>query len=174
MTGIIIEESGMKFGEYRKEDVFRIESSETYISMFRGKDTKTVEFVMCHNDDLIFLEAKTSAPNYKNAADKNKEKYDEFVSSINQKFCNSVDLFFSSILGRHGKSEISQELLELDYSNIKILFVIVIKKGSEYKDSLRHYQEKFNIELRTKMKLWRISNVLVIDEEKARKRGLVI
>ena len=175
MAGVVIEESGMKFGEYNNEDVFHIENSGTYISMFREKDTKTVEFVLCHNDDLIFLEAKTSTPNYKNAAtEENKRKYDKFVSAINQKFCNSVDLYFSTLLGRHGKPEISQKLLGLDYSNINVLLVIVIRNGSEYKDSLRHYQEKFNKNLRTKMNLWRISRVLVIDEETARKKGLII
>ena len=44
--GLIIEESGMKFGEYQDCQVFHIERSEQYINGLRQNGIKTCEFIL--------------------------------------------------------------------------------------------------------------------------------
>ena len=165
-------ESGMTFGPYDKNDVFRIEKSESYQNVY-VQDLRTVEFVIWHREKLVFLEAKSSTPNYQNI-DKSKEKtekYHEFINSIAEKFEDSIDLYFSLITGRQIDSDFSEKLMKLDYSKINIVLVIVIKNA--YLDSLVHYRDKLNTMLRIKMKVWNIKNILLIDEETAQKKGFV-
>lgn len=82
-----------------------------------------------------------------------------------------MDLYFSLITGRQSNSEFSEKLLKLDYSKINIVLVVVIKNA--FKDSLLHYRDKLNMQLRTKMKIWNVKNIFLIDEETARKKGFV-
>ena len=165
-------ESGMTFGPYDKNDVFRIEKSELYQKVFIH-DLRTLEFVIWHNENLVFLEAKTSTPDYRNTneSDEKKKKYKKFINSIAEKFEDSIDLYFSLITGRQIDSDFSEKLLKLDYSKINIVLVVVIKNA--YGESLIHYKDKLNTMLRVKMKVWNIKNILFIDEETAQKKGFV-
>jgi len=172
MEGYETIESGMTFGTYDKDDIFRIEESQLYRNGFVN-DLRTVEFVVWHREKLVFLEAKSSTPNYQNI-DKSKEKtekYHEFINSIAKKFEDSMNLYFSLITGRQSNSEVSEKLLKLDYSKINIVLVVVIKNA--FKDSLLHYRDKLNMQLRTKMKIWNVKNIFLIDEETARQKGFV-
>lgn len=165
-------ESGMTFGPYDKNDVFRIEKSELYQKVFIH-DLRTLEFVIWHNENLVFLEAKTSTPDYRNTneSDEKKKKYKKFINSIAEKFEDSIDLYFSLITGRQIDSDFSEKLLKLDYSKINIVLVVVIKNA--YGESLIHYKDKLNTMLKVKMKVWNIKNILFIDEEKAQEKGFV-
>lgn len=165
-------ESGMTFGPYDKNDVFRIEKSELYQKVFIH-DLRTLEFVIWHNENLVFLEAKASTPDYRNTneSDEKKKKYKKFINSIAEKFEDSIDLYFSLITGRQIDSDFSEKLLKLDYSKINIVLVVVIKNA--YGESLIHYKDKLNTMLRVKMKVWNIKNILFIDEEKAQEKGFV-
>ena len=79
----MIEESGMRFGEFEDRDLFLIEKSEIFRSL--GEGIKTVEFIVKRDDRLvIFLEAKTSCPNENNrneSAEKAK-KFEEYFQDI--------------------------------------------------------------------------------------------
>ena len=165
-------ESGMTFGPYDKNDVFRIEKSELYQKVFIH-DLRTLEFVIWHNENLVFLEAKASTPDYRNTneSDEKKKKYKKFINSIAEKFEDSIDLYFSLITGRQIDSDFSEKLLKLDYSKINIVLVVVIKNA--YGESLIHYKDKLNTMLKVKMKVWNIKNILFIDEEKAQEKGFV-
>lgn len=43
--GVVITESDMQFGDYKKEQVFCIETSRQYTDKFRGKGIKSCEFI---------------------------------------------------------------------------------------------------------------------------------
>ena len=44
--GVIIRESGMEFGEYDENQVFRIEASEQYTKSLRQNGIKSCEFIL--------------------------------------------------------------------------------------------------------------------------------
>lgn len=173
MTEYTTIESEMTFGVYDSDNIFRIEESESY-QKNQTVGAKVVEFVLWHNKKMLFLEAKKSTPNYHNIekSEDKKENYHQYIKAITGKFNDSVDLYFSTYVGRQNRSEISEKLLALNYANLDIVFVVVIKNA--FTDSLIHYKEKLNKELQVKMKLWNIKDLIVIDEEMARKKGLII
>ena len=59
-----IVESGVNFGPYAEDNLFYIEKSDLYKSL--GAGIKTTEFVLRANElepAILFVEAKTNAPN---------------------------------------------------------------------------------------------------------------
>ena len=60
--GVIIEESGLRFGEYHENQVFQIETSEQYTKSLRQNGIKTCEFILRKGTKLYFFEAKQSCP----------------------------------------------------------------------------------------------------------------
>lgn len=56
-----IYESGMTFGSYRPEQVYKIENSQVH--SYVGTGVKSVEFVLLRGENKIFfIEAKSSSP----------------------------------------------------------------------------------------------------------------
>lgn len=53
--GVIIEESGLRFGEYHENQVFQIETSEQYTKSLRQNGIKTCEFILRKGKSFIFL-----------------------------------------------------------------------------------------------------------------------
>lgn len=96
---IEIEESGMTFGPFLKKEVFYVEKSINYQKI--QKSIKIAEFMYLKTQKhptLWIVEAKSSAP----APDgKNHQRFSEFLDEIKQKFINTLDLGFSTRLGRH-------------------------------------------------------------------------
>ena len=61
MSGIIIEESGMRFGDYEETDVFYIEKSEQYQKTLKPSGIKSCEILLLRNKMLLFIEAKKTS-----------------------------------------------------------------------------------------------------------------
>ena len=84
--GVIIEESGLRFGEYYEDQVFQIEASEQYTKSLRQNGIKTCEFILRKGKKLYFFEAKQSFPRQimKDIPDKNEKKkqYDECIEKL--------------------------------------------------------------------------------------------
>lgn len=53
--GVIIRESGMEFGEYDENQVFRIEASEKYTKSLRQNGIKSCEFILRRGNNLYFI-----------------------------------------------------------------------------------------------------------------------
>ena len=51
--GVIIEESGLRFGEYYEDQVFQIEASEQYTKSLRQNGIKTCEFILRKGKKLL-------------------------------------------------------------------------------------------------------------------------
>ena len=60
--GVIIEESGLRFGEYYEDQVFQIETSPQYTKSLRDNGIKSCEFILRKGKKLYFFEAKSSCP----------------------------------------------------------------------------------------------------------------
>jgi hypothetical protein len=77
-------ESFMKFS-FDDGNLFRIEKDELVQSL---EGRKACECVVLLNANVAFIEAKASSPN-----SKNKDKFNEFITEIKQKFEDSLQLF---------------------------------------------------------------------------------
>ena len=85
-----ITESGMTF-VLPKEKLF-------YIEPYAQKNDfklKTVEFVWWENNEMRFIEAKSSAPNAKSG----NSALPEYISTISEKWINSIHIAASKFLG---------------------------------------------------------------------------
>lgn len=130
----IIQESEMNFGRFNEENLFHIEESKIYKSL--GSGIKTVEFILKYNENsIIFLEAKKSCPNAESRYDsKEKErKFEEYYSSITEKFIASLQIYIASILDRYEDTlEIGSELLDVkSLRDIHLKCILVIKNAED-------------------------------------------
>ena len=114
-----INESDMKFVS---DNVFHIEKSQEFTIL--GDNVKSVEFVRVRDNDLMFIEAKTSFPNPNNPVKGNAEKFESEILEICDKFNHSLNLFASLSLGV-SKNTIPEALTLPE--NLEIVFVLVIK-----------------------------------------------
>ena len=93
-----IVESGMIFGNYPEEKVFKLENSQTHKSV--GTGVRSVEFLyMLKEDMLAFVEAKSSSPRKENSM----KRYTEFINEILEKFVHSFDMYVASKVGRYNE-----------------------------------------------------------------------
>lgn len=164
---MIINESGMRFGEYPDSHVFYIEKSKVYEEI-KNEGIKSVEFILLKNSKLLLLEAKTSAPNPKNQ--ETPERFDEYIKDIAEKMRNSLDLFLYQL---SQKEELSKTLLEVDYHGVGVTCVLVIK--NHQKEWLPPVKDALSRELlkHKRMKtIWKCK-IIVINEEQAVSYGLV-
>lgn len=165
---MIINESGMRFGEYTEETVFQIEKSHIYKKI--QQNIPIAEFILLqfsHNKPIIYIiEAKSSSP----------RQTEHYISDIQTKFINSLTLWFALRLERHPDniSELSAAFQKLEIKTLDIRFILVIKKAK--KDWLPPLQDMLNKALRPTLKLWGISSqaVVVLNEEMARQYKLCL
>lgn len=140
MGGIIIKESEMLFGEYEKNNVFRMEKSEQYRKLLMPYGIKICEFLLLRNGNLLFVEAKKSCPNYyeANSTEEKKQKYKEYVDDIAQKMKDSLAFYVNIILERYGKEDVPEGLLEKVLKDRKLVFVL--SKKMRKRNGLNHLQ----------------------------------
>lgn len=170
---ISITESEMDFGDFHEEDLFEIEKSELLKSL--GAGIKTVEFILLGvNKNIIFLEAKKTCPNEKNMHDtqEKERKFEEYYSSIVQKFTESLQVYMAAVLKRYGEQpEVGDNLKKIkDYQKRGIRFVLVIKEADiEWLAGPKAILEKRLLSLR---KIWGIE-VLVLNYDLAKRYKLI-
>ena len=81
----------MNFGKFDEADVFHIEDSKIYNNL--GSGIKTVEFSLkLDENSILFLESKKSCPNAANRheSEEKEQKFEEYYSSITEKFIASL------------------------------------------------------------------------------------
>lgn len=61
--GVIIEESGLRFGEYDEDQVFQIEKSGQYAKNLCPNRIKSCEFILQRGKSSISLKQNLRAPN---------------------------------------------------------------------------------------------------------------
>lgn len=168
-----IVESEMKFGPFLASQVFRIEKDSTYTSSFQSHGIKTCEFILRKDGKLYFVEAKKSCPNYSEAktSDEKRKKYEEYVRDISQKMRDSLNLYTSMLLKVNQSVGIPNDLKILDWENLQIRFVLVVKNAQS--EWLAPYQDIFREYLRNEMKIWNVPLFAVITEQKAREKKLI-
>lgn len=163
----------MTFGEFDKENLFHIEDSQIYKNL--GSGIKTIEFIIKRADNRItFVEAKTSCPNAANIneSDEKQTKFEEFYSSVTDKFIASFYIYLAAILNRfHNISEVGDALNTHDMQGTQIEFILVIKKADDIA-WLAGPLAELKKRLLMVRKIWGIK-VKVLNEELAERDGLI-
>lgn len=171
-----IVESGVNFGPYEESDLFYIEKSDLYRSL--GAGIKTTEFVLRTNESgttILFVEAKTNAPNpdHKDDSDEKQRKFEEFYTEVPQKFVDSFEIYTAALLKRYSEcSEIGLNLQMPDLANKKITFLLVITNPAAQSEWLASIKAVLEYRLRRWMKIWSI-DVCVFNQELARQYKLI-
>lgn len=170
---ITIPESDMLFGEFNEEDLFHIEKSNIYKDI--GSNIKTVEFILKQKNNIILLEAKKSCPNASNKDEShNKQtKFEEYYSSITDKFIESLQIFLASILNKlPDNSDVGTAIKKIDdMKDIQIQFILVIKNAHDIA-WLAEPLAELNNRLLQYRKICKIK-IKVLNEELAKEMGLI-
>lgn len=169
----IITESEMNFGKFDETDLFHIEDSKIYKEI--GSGIKTVEFILKYDErSIVFLEAKKSCPNAVNRyeSDKKEQKFEEYYSSITEKFIASLQIYLAAILNRfQDTSEIGNELRSINsMKDIRLKFILVIKNAEDI-TWLAGPQAELKARLLQIRKIWDVE-IAVLNEELAREYQL--
>lgn len=168
--GIIIPESDMKFGTYQEKQVFRIEESEQYKKKLRQQRVRCCEFILLRSNKLLFIEAKKSYPDPINGIIKDENQYNTDIKEIVEKMRHSLDLYANILLNRYAQDGVSEEMKNIE--NLTIRLVLVIKNAD--KSWIIPLQEKFRKELYPEMHIWKIQDFIILNEEQARKKRLIV
>lgn len=163
----------MNFGKFDEENLFHIEDSKIYKDL--GSGIKTVEFILkyCENS-ILFLEAKKSCPNAANRyeSEEKEQKFEEYYSSITEKFVASLQIYLAAIMGRYQNlAEIGTELRSMDsMKEIRLKFILVVKNAKDI-TWLAGPLAELKARLLQVRKIWGVE-VVVLNEELAREYKL--
>ena len=174
---IIIEESGMKFGEYSENQVFQIEKSPQYITRLRDHGIKSCEFILLRKDKLFFIEAKSSCPRHPSEVGSWQDqfqRYHNFINEISDKIRDSLLLYANILLNRYSQDAVPGSLLQAGLDKIDIQPIIVINPHDGNWKPEPELQDAIRSKLQRDMRIWKIKNILVINADDARKYKLIL
>ena len=171
---IRIQESEMNFGEFQEENLFHIEKSKIYKDL--GDGIKTVEFILRYDKkSIVFLEAKKSCPNAANRYENGgkSEKFEEYYTSIAEKFVASLQIYVAAILNRYpDASDVGVQLQNMtNMKEIQLKFVLVVKNAEDI-TWLAGPLAELKARLLQIRKIWNVE-IAVLNEELARQHGLL-
>ncbi len=178
--GVIIEESGMRFGEYPEDQVFQIETSEQYTKSLRQNGIKSCEFILQRGKKLYFFEAKSSCPRQivedipEEKKEEKKKAYDKFIEEIVLKMRHSLSLYGNILLKRYSQDKVSGNLVNPDLSNTQIFLVLVINPREGNWEPEPELQDGLRLHLKDEMKIWKIQSLFVITPQQAREKRFII
>ena len=171
---VVIQESGMQFGEYPEEQVFHLEKSIPYTKNLMSNGIKSCEFILRRESKLYFVEAKSSCPNQIKAdtPEEKRKNYNAYIQEIATKMKHSLALYSNILFQRYKAEDLSELLRQTDLSGLKIILVLVVKNAK--KEWLAPFQDVFRRELKDEIRIWKISSFIIINEEMARARHFII
>lgn len=178
--GVVIEESGLRFGEYPEDQVFQIEACEQYTRSLRPNGIKTCEFILRRGKKLYFFEAKSSCPRQvvrsipENKKEEKKKAYDEFINEIALKMRHSLSLYGNILLKRYAQDSVSENIANPDLSKALIYLVLVINPSEGDWEPEPELQDDLRLHLKDEMKIWKIQSLLVITPQQAREKHFII
>ena len=157
MSNICVVESQMQF-ILQENETFLIENSKFVSSL---NDYSKVEFVICRDNKLVFIEAKTTLE------DKSGQ-----IQAVVKKFKNSLEVVLSLTL-RHSYNELPEEFKKIKWSENEIFFYLIINKYPE--DQIVLLNNAIKSELSAFRKCWKINekHIKVLGKDQAKKLGII-
>ena len=168
--GVIIPESDMKFGEYKENQVFQIEESTQYTEKLRQQGARCCEFILLRSNKLCFIEAKKSYPDPIGGPLKDEKQYYRDIKEIAEKIRHSFDLYVNILLNRYSQDGVSEEMKKVE--NLEMRLILVVKNAD--KSWIVPLQDIFRKELNAEMRIWKVPDFFILNEEQARKKHLII
>lgn len=164
----VIAESEMQFGKFEETDLFHIEDSKIYKNL--GSGIKTVEFILRYDENsIVFLEAKKSCPNVANRykSEEKEQKFEEYYSSITEKFIASLQIYLAVILDKfQDVEEVGDKLKTVNsMKDIQLKFILVIKDAEDI-TWLAGPLAELKVRLLQIRKIWDVE-IAVLNEELA-------
>ena len=164
---VTFQESGLNFGPFEENSLFRIELSNGYRSI--QEHTKIAEFIwVAPSSNLWVVEAKSTLPR------PTSEKYEAFFEDIKSKLTNTLVLTVTSLLHRQPEiyNELPQQFIDLDWATTKFKLTLVIPEAPN--SHLPPITEKLRRILSGMRKPWGIDelSINVLNKEQAIKFGL--
>ena len=178
--GVIIEESGLRFGEYHENQVFQIETSEQYTKSLRQNGIKTCEFILRKGKKLYFFfffqsctrQIMKDIPD--NEKEEKKKRYDEFIEEIVLKMRHSLALYGNILLKQYSQDKVPEKLADPDLSNTLIYLVLVINPQEGEWEPEPELQDDLRLHLKDEMRIWKIQSLVVITPQQAREKHFII
>ena len=157
MSNICVAELQMQF-ILQENETFLIENSKFVSSL---NDYSKVEFVICRDNKLVFIEAKTTLE------DKSGQ-----IQAVVKKFKNSLEVILSLTL-RHSYKELPEEFKKIKWSENEIFFYLIINKYPE--DQIVLLNNAIKSELSAFRKCWKINekHIKVLGKDQAKKLGII-
>ena len=157
MSNICVTESQMQF-ILQENETFLIENSKFVSSL---NDYSKVEFVICRDNKLVLIEAKTT---FRNES--------EQIQAVVKKFKNSLEVVLSLTL-RHSYKELPEEFKKIKWSENEIFFYLIINKYPE--DQIVLLNNAIKSELSAFRKCWKINekHIKVLGKDQAKKLGII-
>ncbi|MDO4293442.1 MAG: hypothetical protein Q4C65_09495 [Eubacteriales bacterium] len=146
--GVIIEESGMCFGEYDESQVFQIETSKQYTKSLRDIPADKIK--------------------------EKKEAYDAFIKEIVLKLRHSLSLYGNILLKRYSEENIPVNMVNPDLSNTEIYLILVINPKNGIWEPEPELQDDIRYHMEADLKIWKIKSLLVISAQTAREKKFII
>lgn len=173
MTMVTFNESGMTFGPYDEDNLFRVEISKTYTAI--QYNVRIAEFLLLRTQtdspaSVWIVEAKQSSPR-----PETQPNFNEFIVEIRDKLANALTVGIASILERHpaAAAELPNLFKALDLSTTEFRLVLIINGHS--KAWLQPLQDALRSALHSTSQTWALSPnaVVVINHEDAKRLGLI-
>jgi hypothetical protein len=165
-------ESGMHFGPFQVESIFKVEESDLYKKI--SKDVKISDFFLLRSNrglvEMFIIEAKSSSP-----TPTNETHFTTYIDELTQKFESSLNLFVSATLGRHGacRDALPADFNRVAMADLKIVFILIVK--GHKKEWLIPIKDKLDLLLKQFARTHALKSpyVLALNDTMARSNGFI-
>lgn len=168
--GVIIPESDMEFGVYKEEQIFCIEKCRQYTEKLRQRGVRCCEFILLRSNKLFFIEAKRSYPDPIGGIAKDEKQYYTDIKEIAEKMRHSLQLYANIVLNRYSQDGVSEGMKNAE--SLEIRLILVIKNAD--KSWIVPLQDVFRKELNAEMRIWKVPDFIILNEEMARKKHFIV
>lgn len=159
-------ESNMNF-IFDENIYYSIEEDNFYNKITSRYGAKVCDFIIKKEKDLLFIEAKSSAP-------KDKQELNIYIQEISQKFLDSILIYLGVVFERKNtiSKNINNNMKNKKFLEGSIKLVIVI--NGLPKKSLQDIQNVFQKIMRKLVYIFSINSIIVMNNEQAKSKGLVL
>ena len=166
MSQCTVNESEMNF-KYDSDDVLRPELSPTYQSLATHNSIKSCDFIWHYRQKLLFIEVKTRAP-------KNEQDLISYIQDIHIKLVHTLLMFLGIISGRpfEERTILPSNFSTINIENIKIVPMLIVQHHQ--KDWIASLSDKIRKSIKGTKKAYCMEDIIVLNEDGARKQGFII